>query len=550
MKTITAKKLISALIAAAVLFAMLPNGLSLSASAGGLEVAADALESTGNSTFDAFINDPRFTDGVTWTVDQEPLISGYNCGGCAAYCADFVKFCYGYNNPRAGTAFTDLNETRVGDILIVGNSTDGTGHWLICLKREGDRLFVAEANYRTKVRIGWNYSISNGKLVGTNRKFTMGYHHAGAMLEFICPDVSVSTGYNGEVDVSWTDVGAPYYYVDICDANNTMIEGTADYLARTTLTKHYQLSSSGGYTARVIAMYDGGVYMQGSCWFALTVPTAPTVYTIVGNNGDVEARWNDTGASHYYVYLFDVATQSAVPDTAGYFGSFYARWRLTASGDYVACVIAMYEGGINIQGTSAFTLTIMTAPTVSVEVGDEGAVDVTWNDVGAPKYYARIFDKATMKPVPNAEGYFENFTAHFQMVTGGDYVACVIAMYGDAGRIQGACDFSLPASFCLHDYLLTSYEAPTLESEGCCTYRCSMCGDEYTVILPKLKLGDPDGDGDITVADALDALRVAAKLAEATPELLACCDVDGDEAVTVADALNILRVAAKLVDSL
>ena len=58
--------------------------------------------------------------------------------------------------------------------------------------------------------------------------------------------------------------------------------------------------------------------------------------------------------------------------------------------------------------------------------------------------------------------------------------------------------------------------------------------------------GDPDGDGAITVSDALIALRIAAKLAEETPEMLATCDVDGDGAVTVSDALRILRVAAKL----
>ena len=63
-------------------------------------------------------------------------------------------------------------------------------------------------------------------------------------------------------------------------------------------------------------------------------------------------------------------------------------------------------------------------------------------------------------------------------------------------------------------------------------------------------LGDPDDDGQITVADALAALRVAAKLAEETLEMLDCCDIDGDGSVTVADALAILRVAAKLATSL
>ncbi|MDO4843006.1 MAG: bacterial Ig-like domain-containing protein, partial [Phoenicibacter congonensis] len=61
--------------------------------------------------------------------------------------------------------------------------------------------------------------------------------------------------------------------------------------------------------------------------------------------------------------------------------------------------------------------------------------------------------------------------------------------------------------------------------------------------------GDADGDGLITVADALAALRVAAKLAEATPEMISICDTDGDGWITVADALAILRVAAKLANA-
>ncbi|MBO4583548.1 MAG: S8 family serine peptidase [Clostridia bacterium] len=63
-------------------------------------------------------------------------------------------------------------------------------------------------------------------------------------------------------------------------------------------------------------------------------------------------------------------------------------------------------------------------------------------------------------------------------------------------------------------------------------------------------LGDLDGDGEITVSDALAALRIAAKLAPETPEALAAGDVDGDGTITVGDALQILRVAAKLADSL
>ena len=65
---------------------------------------------------------------------------------------------------------------------------------------------------------------------------------------------------------------------------------------------------------------------------------------------------------------------------------------------------------------------------------------------------------------------------------------------------------------------------------------------------PANKPGDMDGDEEITVADALKALRIAAKLVRPTEDDIAIGDVDKDGDITVADALKILRVAAKLAD--
>lgn len=58
--------------------------------------------------------------------------------------------------------------------------------------------------------------------------------------------------------------------------------------------------------------------------------------------------------------------------------------------------------------------------------------------------------------------------------------------------------------------------------------------------------GDIDRDGEVTVADALAVLRVAARLKEATPEMILAGDMDDDCDITVNDALIVLRVAAKL----
>ena len=68
----------------------------------------------------------------------------------------------------------------------------------------------------------------------------------------------------------------------------------------------------------------------------------------------------------------------------------------------------------------------------------------------------------------------------------------------------------------------------------------------FTIVAPAAIDGDMDGDGEITVADALAVLRIAAKLAEETPEALRIGDMDGDGEITVSDALRVLRIAAKL----
>ena len=85
---------------------------------------------------------------------------------------------------------------------------------------------------------------------------------------------------------------------------------------------------------------------------------------------------------------------------------------------------------------------------------------------------------------------------------------------------------------------------PTTEMEFY-TYRF----DGGEIEEPPLK-GDIDGDGVISVSDALAVLRVAAKLAPPTPEILALGDIDGDGVISVSDALAVLRVAARLATSL
>ncbi|MBR5943182.1 MAG: bacterial Ig-like domain-containing protein, partial [Clostridia bacterium] len=99
------------------------------------------------------------------------------------------------------------------------------------------------------------------------------------------------------------------------------------------------------------------------------------------------------------------------------------------------------------------------------------------------------------------------------------------------------------------EYTVSGFEST--EGEHTVTVSAGEFTATFTVTVTKsVRRGDPDGDGEITVADALYALRIAAKLAQEKPEDAATCDIDGDGEITVADALKILRVAAKLTDTL
>ena len=63
---------------------------------------------------------------------------------------------------------------------------------------------------------------------------------------------------------------------------------------------------------------------------------------------------------------------------------------------------------------------------------------------------------------------------------------------------------------------------------------------------PAGNLGDVDGDGNITSADALSILRTSAGLSSLSPEQTKLADVDGDGNITSADALAVLRHSAGL----
>ncbi|MBR4439054.1 MAG: dockerin type I repeat-containing protein [Clostridia bacterium] len=122
--------------------------------------------------------------------------------------------------------------------------------------------------------------------------------------------------------------------------------------------------------------------------------------------------------------------------------------------------------------------------------------------------------------------------------SGSDYAAYSITIPGDS-MSYAVCGVA-PGNYTL----IASSQDKTLATKFITVDGSITCD----LVLKLFMRGDFDFDGQITVADALAALRIAAKLVTETYDHVQIGDIDGDGHVTVADALSILRVAAKLTD--
>jgi hypothetical protein len=217
-----------------------------------------------NGTIDAFIDDSRWTNGVYWSGDQTPKIASFQGWGCCAYCADYVKYCYGNNNPRSGSVFYSASETRAGDVITVGNPSNGNGHWFVVLKRSGNSLYVAEGNYASRVRIGWNYSISGNSIVGTNYGFTAGYHYLSATPEPAPTPKPSSPWFSANKSVAVTGDSVTFTF-GANDATSYTIgidkDGTRIITEGVSSGKTYTFDSEGTYSAYV-SCYNSTGYVD------------------------------------------------------------------------------------------------------------------------------------------------------------------------------------------------------------------------------------------------------------------------------------------------
>ena len=237
---------------------------------------------------------------------------------------------------------------------------------------------------------------------------------------------------------------------------------------------------------RVDGVVPNGLEVYTTCISAYTDPT-PTENAVPVISGVSEGETVDVTESKQFVPRWDVGT-ATLNGKIYYYGT-----PITKNDDYTLVV----SNG-DKQTSVSFTLTggeaADTLPVVTgVEDGGvyEEAVTITW-DVGEATLNGEAIEKGAAVSEP------------------GDYMLRVVN-----GTKSVSVRFSIK---------------------------------EKTPPPPEVKRGDMDGDNEITVADALKALRIAAKLVAATDNDMQTGDIDKDGDITVADALKILRVAAKLAD--
>ena len=125
------------------------------------------------------------------------------------------------------------------------------------------------------------------------------------------------------------------------------------------------------------------------------------------------------------------------------------------------------------------------------------------------------------------------------------------AAVGDTARVDEMTEFMLMNSPASNMYP-ESWWYPDRFSDVGNQEHSSWIAYAMATVYPELKdavrrpEGDVDGDGEVTVTDALASLRMAIDPKEYYDSEKRLADMDGDGEATVSDTLRILRCAAKL----
>ena len=230
-------------------------------------------ETTGITAFDDFINDSEYCAGTYWDLGQHPKISASGSSGCASYCADFVKYCYGIDALTSRDVFYDPDQIRAGDVIHLTSAN--SGHWFVVLRREGNELLTAEGNWADRVRIGWNYEITEDDVIGSRHSFDCGYHFLPV----------AEDGFWEKTDEGWT-----YLYRENCRAVSTWIRysGKWYFLDETgIMAKGWRLIEGKWYYFTGGAMQTGWKKLSGKWYY-------------FNKNGSMVKGWRMIDGKWYY----------------------------------------------------------------------------------------------------------------------------------------------------------------------------------------------------------------------------------------------------------
>ena len=296
---------------------------------------------------------------------------------------------------------------------------------------------------------------------------------------------------------STNSYGHVAYVVDYNSANNMIYVKEGGYL--------------GGYHEGWISAYDanllGYIHLDGG----LIEPTAPNINVCV-NAPEVDISWNDVGAYGYYVYVENRDTQK-IPYSNDLGRSFSVHLGLS-EGHWRVYVMAMYSNNEIKSSSYDFDIKIE-SPNVSISV-NLPTVDISWNDVGASSYYIYVQNSDTQN-IPYSNNIGKNCFIHLGL-SNGKWRVYVTAVYSEDLMKSTSVDFTIGDNV-----------IPTVPPT------------EPTII----KLGDVDGDGEVTIIDATCVQRKLASIATAK-FVEAAADADEDGELSIIDTTVIQRWLAQL----
>lgn len=497
---------------------------------------------------------------------------GLQCMGFALKLASDAYGGYPYTNFADTTNKSQaISMVKPGDVIhYFGSDTDSTyGHWVFVTKVSGSNITVAECN-RTypnepvACRIRW------GTVLNMNNFYS---------LELFSAQEALSTSETPETYDYTTK-----YQQFISDSrwkNNASWGNRSPYLSS------YSSSGCCAYAADY-AYYVHGKPNFSSCSVSYNAPEIRT--------GDVvQGSWASGAGPHWIVVLSRNGNSLYTAE-----GNFDSKVRITNSGYTISgsnlyepyngtlVITKIYHFEISTHNTHSYSSSVTKKPTCT-EKGVKTfscSCGSSYTESIPATGHTPVTDKST-KPTCTQNGLTEGshcsvcnavITAQESIpALGHDYHLKLI--YDNGNTISGTYHCSrcgTDNTLSNQEYIWSDYseEKPSgIEGKD---YKSKM---QYRIYAPKpsewqdtpiketedkkvetrtvysskiypqshtYPRGDFDKDGNVTVTDALAALRIAAKLAPETPEAIAIGDMDGDGHISVTDALAILRIAAKL----